>query len=165
MQHPCRWVMNVCLEEAHRGAAAGQYPIGAAIVSSDGKILSKAYNQIRKQTDPTAHPEILAIRQAASKKRNRHLPDCFLYTTLEPCPMCTAAAIWARLAGIVFGASQQDVVMWSEGHNSESLSWRQILVPSKTIVSKGTPRLELHEGFMSQECKMLLTPPRAWGQI
>ena len=147
--------MTLCLEQARKGAAEGQYPVGAAVVANDGEILSIEHNRVHAAADPTAHTEVLAIRQAAAKRASRHLPDCFLYTTLEPCPMCAAAAIWARMIGIVFGASQQDAVIWAQTHTSENFTWRQILVPCSDIVTKGTPVLTLHEGFMRDECRSL----------
>ncbi len=138
--------MKLCLEEARKGAAEGQYPVGAIVVTNGGEILSMQHNRIRAAADPTAHPEVLAIREAAAKRGSRHLPDCFLYSTLEPCPMCAAATIWARVEGIVFGAFYQDAVIWAQAHKSETFTWRQILVSCSDIVSKGTPVLTIHEG-------------------
>ena len=69
--------------------------------------------------------------------------------------MCAAAAIWARLEGIVFGAFYQDAVIWAQEHKSETFTWRQILVSCSDIVSKGTPVLTIHEGFLREECQAL----------
>ena len=147
--------MARCVEEARRGAARGQYPVGAAVVTRDGEILSLQHNQVCSSADPTAHTEVLAIRQAALRRSSRHLPDCFLYTTLEPCPMCAAAAVWARMTGIVFGASQRDAVLWAAERPSGDFTWRQILVPCHDIVAKATPILTVHGGVMREECRGL----------
>ena len=69
--------------------------------------------------------------------------------------MCAAAAIWARLEGIVFGAFYQDAVIWAQEHKSETFSWRQILISCSDIVSKGTPLLTVQGGFMRDECQAL----------
>ena len=96
--------MRAALEEAEKGAAAGEVPVGAVVVSPEGKILGRAYNRPVGAKDPTAHAEILALRQAARKVGNYRLAGCRLVVTLEPCPMCAGAAVAARIAEIVYGA-------------------------------------------------------------
>jgi len=96
--------MRAALQEAEKGAAAGEVPVGAVIVSPEGKILARAYNRPVSAKDPTAHAEILALRQAARKVGNYRLAGCRLVVTLEPCPMCAGAAVAARVAEIVYGA-------------------------------------------------------------
>jgi tRNA(adenine34) deaminase len=96
--------MRAALLEAEKGAAAGEVPVGAVVVSPEGKILARAYNRPVLAKDPTAHAEILALRQAARKVGNYRLAGCRLVVTLEPCPMCAGAAVAARVAEIVYGA-------------------------------------------------------------
>lgn len=95
--------MREALIEAECAGAAGEIPIGAVIVK-DGKPIARAHNLCETLHDPTAHAEILAIREAARAVGSWRLSDCTLYVTLEPCPMCTGAAINARLSRIVYAA-------------------------------------------------------------
>jgi len=96
--------MRAALREAEKGAVAGEIPVGAVVVSPEGKILARAHNRSVGSNDPTAHAEILALRSAARKIGNYRLPGCRLVVTLEPCPMCAGAAVIARMSEIVYGA-------------------------------------------------------------
>ncbi len=95
--------MDVALEEAKAAAQRGEVPVGAVIVQA-GKVIARAGNRTRTLSDPTAHAEILALRQACAKLGER-LPDCDLYVTLEPCPMCAAALSFARIRRLYYAAS------------------------------------------------------------
>ena len=95
--------MQIALEEARAAAEMDEVPVGACIVKN-GKIIARAHNMREASADPTAHAEVIAIREAARVLKNWRLTGCTLYVTLEPCAMCTGAAINARLARIVFGA-------------------------------------------------------------
>jgi tRNA(adenine34) deaminase len=95
--------MREALVEAERGKAAGEVPIGAVIVL-DGAIVGRAHNAPVALSDPTAHAEVLALREAARKADNYRLPGATLYVTLEPCAMCCGAVLQARLARLVYGA-------------------------------------------------------------
>lgn len=96
--------MRAAIREAEKGAAAGDVPVGAVVVSPEGKILARAHNRPVTSNDPTAHAEILALRAAARKIGNYRLTGCRLVVTIEPCPMCAGAAVAARVAAIVYGA-------------------------------------------------------------
>jgi tRNA(adenine34) deaminase len=96
-------VMRVALAEARAGLAAGEVPVGAVVVVRD-VIVGQAHNAPIGLVDPSAHAEVLALREAARKIGNYRLPDATLFATLEPCAMCCGAAIQARLARIVYGA-------------------------------------------------------------
>lgn len=96
--------MQEALVEARRGALAGEVPIGAVVVI-DGRIVSRAHNAPIGSSDPTAHAEVLALRGAARAVGNYRLTGATLYVTLEPCPMCCGAALQARIADLVYGAS------------------------------------------------------------
>src|SRR5919108_2240260 len=95
--------MREALVEAERGKAAGEVPIGAVIVL-DGTIVGRAHNAPVALNEPTAHAEVLALREAARKADNYRLPGATLYVTLEPCAMCCGAVLQARLARLVYGA-------------------------------------------------------------
>jgi tRNA(Arg) A34 adenosine deaminase TadA len=97
--------MQMALDEAAAAAKAGEVPVGAVLVSEDGKVLARARNQMRHRHDPTAHAEIGAIRAACEKLGNERLNDCSLYVTLEPCPMCAGAIAEARIAKLFYGAA------------------------------------------------------------
>ena len=94
--------MRIALQEAHRAEAEGEVPVGAVVVC-EGRIVASASNQIIAHRDPTAHAEMLALRQAAQKEGNYRLTRCTLYATLEPCAMCAGAAVLARLERLVYG--------------------------------------------------------------
>jgi len=96
-------VMRVALAEARAGLAAGEVPVGAVVVVGD-VIVGQAHNAPIGLVDPSAHAEMLALREAARKIGNYRLPDATLFSTLEPCAMCCGAAIHARLARVVYGA-------------------------------------------------------------
>ncbi|MCY7367527.1 MAG: tRNA adenosine(34) deaminase TadA [Chamaesiphon sp.] len=83
---------------------AGEVPVGAIIVSSEGKIIAEGENRRERDRDPTAHAEIVAIRAAGAHLNSWHLDQCTLYVTLEPCPMCAGAIVAARLGMLVYGA-------------------------------------------------------------
>ena len=95
--------MNVALSEAKAAAQRGEVPVGAVIVAG-GKVIAKAGNRTRELSDPTAHAEMLVIREASAKLGER-LTGADLYVTLEPCPMCASAISHARIARVYYGAS------------------------------------------------------------
>jgi tRNA(adenine34) deaminase len=96
--------MQMALEEARAAQARGEVPVGCVIVR-EGKIVARAGNRTLADRDPTAHAELLAIRQAASALKSERLTDCDLYVTLEPCAMCAAAMAFARIRRVYFGAA------------------------------------------------------------
>lgn len=96
--------MRLALEQAALARADGEVPVGAVVVK-DGEVLAVGYNQPIGRHDPTAHAEIVALRLAAEKLGNYRLPGCELYVTLEPCAMCSGAMMHARLARVVYAAS------------------------------------------------------------
>lgn len=96
--------MQAALDEAREGASAGEVPIGAVVVK-DGAVLARAHNIPRTSHDPTAHAEILVIREAARLLGNERLDGCELWVTLEPCAMCAGAISHARIARLYYAAS------------------------------------------------------------
>ena len=95
--------MQAALAQAREAAAAGEVPIGAVVVSG-GQIIARGQNSVIRANDPTAHAEIVALRQAATALGNYRLNGCTLYVTLEPCAMCAGAIIHARLDRLMFAA-------------------------------------------------------------
>ena len=96
--------MELALEEARAAAAAGEVPVGAVLVDEQGQVLARAHNLVERLHDPTAHAELLAIRDAAQRLGTKRLQGATLYVTLEPCAMCAQAIAFARLRRVVFGA-------------------------------------------------------------
>jgi tRNA(adenine34) deaminase len=96
--------MRLALKEAEKARLEDEVPVGAVLVSESGAILASAHNQTIGSSDPTAHAEVLALRQAAEKLANYRLLNTTLYVTIEPCPMCMGAIVHARVARVVFGA-------------------------------------------------------------
>jgi tRNA(adenine34) deaminase len=99
----CHW-MQRAMVLAQKAGEAGEVPVGAIIINSQGQVLAEAENRRERDCDPTAHAEILALRQAGQQQQNWHLNHCTLYVTLEPCPMCSGAIIQARIGLLVYGA-------------------------------------------------------------
>jgi tRNA(adenine34) deaminase len=97
--------MARALIEARAAAIRGEVPIGAVVCAADGAIIAAAGNRTLELRDPTAHAEILAIRAACTAINNERLVGCTLHVTLEPCPMCASAIAQARIATLVYGAS------------------------------------------------------------
>jgi tRNA(Arg) A34 adenosine deaminase TadA len=96
--------MEIALDEARTAATRGEVPVGAAVVGPDGTVLGRAGNEVEARHDVTAHAELLALRAAAALLGQTRLPDCDLFVTLEPCPMCAQATSFFRIRRLVFGA-------------------------------------------------------------
>jgi tRNA(adenine34) deaminase len=96
--------MDLALDEARAAALRGEVPIGAVVVRA-GEVIARAGNRTRELCDPTAHAEVLAIRAACQVMQSERLPDCDLYVTLEPCPICAGTISAARIARLYFGAA------------------------------------------------------------
>jgi tRNA(adenine34) deaminase len=101
---PSAAFMRLALEQARHAWDLGEVPVGAVVVK-DGVVIARGYNQPIGKHDPTAHAEIVALRAAAEVLGNYRLPGCELYVTLEPCVMCSGAMMHARLARVVYGAT------------------------------------------------------------
>jgi tRNA(Arg) A34 adenosine deaminase TadA len=97
-------IMRLAYEEAAAAAARGEVPVGAVVLSAEGRVLARDGNRILELHDPTAHAEMLAIRAGAATLGNERLVGASLFVTLEPCAMCACAASFARLARVVFAA-------------------------------------------------------------
>jgi tRNA(adenine34) deaminase len=96
--------LRLAMAEAQAAEAAGEVPVGALVLSPEGAVLGRGNNQVLRAHDPTAHAEIVALRQAGAALANYRLPGCTLVCTLEPCAMCAGAILHARIARLVYAA-------------------------------------------------------------
>ena len=100
--------MKLALDEARKGVKDGDGgPFGAVIVRN-GKVIASAHNMVLKYNDPTAHAEVQAIRKACNLLNSPLIPDCEIYSTCEPCPMCLSAIMWARIPTVYYGCTKED---------------------------------------------------------
>ncbi len=153
MMKPSKEFMNIAIKEAEKSYEKGGYPIGAVIIKND-KIIAGGRSLAKTKNDPTSHAEIDAIRNATQKLDSMYLEDCILYTTLEPCAMCTAASVWAKLKGIVYGATMEDAIKFacSVKDKDISLSYRQIRIKCRDVIKKSDNKPEIIEGFERKKC-------------
>ncbi len=97
--------MKIALELAKKAAEEGDIPVGAIVVAPDGELIGSGRNRRRIEHDPTAHAEIVALREAAEKLQRWNLAGCTMFVTLEPCPMCAGSLVQARISRLVYGCS------------------------------------------------------------
>jgi len=95
--------MRMALEEADAAAEGGEVPVGCVVVDADGRVLARGHNARESLADPTAHAEMIALREAAARALSWRLDGATAYVTLEPCPMCAGALVHARVARVVYG--------------------------------------------------------------
>jgi tRNA(adenine34) deaminase len=134
--------MRRALALAGEAAAIDEVPVGALVVSPDGRVIGSGFNRREIDQDPTAHAEMFAIRQAAAAIGSWRLVDCDLYVTLEPCAMCAGAIVLARLRRLVFGAADPKAgFCGSLGDlvRDERLNHRVTLVPGVLAEECGEP--------------------------
>src|SRR5437867_2211154 len=134
--------MDLALAEARKAEVAGEVPVGAVVVSS-GTVIGRGFNQPISQNDPTAHAEIVALREAAQRQQNYRLVNATMYCTVEPCVMCAGAMIHARIARFVFGTP--DPKAGSAG------SIYNVLTDPRL-----NHRVEVVSGIREEECASLL---------
>lgn len=135
--------MGLALIEARKALELGEVPVGAVVVQADGEVLACDHNRRETERDPTAHAEILALRQAARKLNTWRLDGVTVYVTLEPCPMCAGALVQARVKRLVYGAP--DV----RGGAVDSV-FHLVEHPSLNH------RVEVVAGVREEECRLLL---------
>ncbi|UKH42311.1 tRNA adenosine(34) deaminase TadA [Actinobacillus pleuropneumoniae serovar 4 str. M62] len=136
--------MQYALELADRAEVIGEIPVGAVLVDQEGNIIGEGWNQVIQLSDPSAHAEMLAIRQAGKVQRNYRLLDCTLYVTLEPCTMCAGAILHSRLRRLVFGASDYKTgAIGSRFHLFEDYKMNHFL--------------EIRGGVLAEECSQKIS--------
>ena len=137
--------MGLAIEQAKQAANQNEIPIGAVLVDLEsGELLSEGYNQPISSSDPTAHAEIVVLRQASNRRKNYRLAATALYVTVEPCTMCVGALMHARISLLVFGAREPKA---------------GVVVSQKQLLEESfyNHRLNYLEGIMAEECGALLT--------
>jgi tRNA(adenine34) deaminase len=132
------YFMRLALEEAKKGDA----PYGAVIVK-DNAAIAVAHNTVRKDSDPSAHAEINAIRSLTAKLKSPSLEGYSIYTTGEPCPMCAAACIWTGISEIIYGASIKDL---TDSNQS------QINISCEEVIAKSFRNIKVTRGILRKEC-------------
>jgi tRNA(adenine34) deaminase len=137
-----RQYMRMAIEQAHLAAQSGEVPVGAVLVRN-GQVISKAFNKPIANHDPSAHAEMLALREAALADKNYRIPGSTLYVTLEPCAMCSGAMLHARVERLVFGAP--DPKTGAAGSVLDLFSSKQI-----------NHQTSAEGGIMGEECGQLL---------
>ena len=137
-----RQFMQQAIEQAKLAAIAGEVPVGAILVR-DGQVIARAFNKPISNHDPSAHAEMLALREAALSEENYRLPGTTLYVTLEPCAMCSGAMLHARIDRVVYGAP--DPKTGAAGSVLDIFSSKQI-----------NHQTAIEGGMMSEECGKLL---------
>ena len=138
--------MRIALDEAMRPTPPGvtpDLPIGAIVLNPDGDVIARARNQREATGDPTAHAEVLALREAAAVVGEWRLTGCTLVVTLEPCPMCAGAAAMSRISRVVFGA-------WNTEYGAAGSHWD--LLRDKRMAH----RPEVVSGVLEDECGRLV---------
>ena len=135
--------MALALLEAEKAGQMGEVPIGAILVSENGTILSATHNRTIDLADPTAHAEILALREAGSKINNYRLLNTILYVTVEPCIMCMGAIVHARISEVVFGTIDPK---WGAAGSLYNFSEDDRL----------NHRVAITKGVCEQECRRLI---------
>src|SRR5258708_28666118 len=135
--------MEQALAQARLAAEAGEVPVGALVIK-DGEIVGSGHNRNLIGNDPTAHAEIIAVRQAAARLGNHRLGGCVMFATIEPCAMCAGAMIHARLARLVYGAS--DPKAGAAGSVLQVLNHPSL-----------NHRMEVTSGVLADRCSEILT--------
>jgi tRNA(adenine34) deaminase len=146
------WMQRAIALARQADAARGQNPIGCVIVR-DGKIVGEGCNEVDLRHDATAHAEIVSMRRAGVALQCDELRGATLYTTLQPCGMCTMASIWAKVGRIVYGAGRDDVhAQYFEDRHLDTVDF---------IRDAFRNDLTLQGGLLAQECAELYAPPDA----
>ena len=135
--------MREALHIAGTAFTTGDVPVGAIIVNKDGVVVGKGFNEREANSDPTAHAEIVAIRNAASRLQNSRLDGCTIIVTLEPCAMCAGAIAQSRISKLIFGA-------WDEKAGAVGSVWDVLRDPRSIF------RVEVTSGVLENECAALL---------
>jgi tRNA(adenine34) deaminase len=142
MKKTDEYFLREALKEAAKAEILGEVPVGAVVVEND-TIVGRGHNLSITKNDPTAHAEIVALRNAAKKLKNYRLPGCKIYVSIEPCPMCAGALVWARIAEVVFGAPDSKAGACGSVVN---------IVYNKKLAH----RMKITGGLLEPECRSLI---------
>ena len=141
MAHDHQHFMDICIELARNAGADGNRPLGSLIVDDAGNILSQGTNRVYTDSDPTAHGEMVVIRDVSAKRRTQELSGLTLYTSMEPCPMCCWAILETKIRRLVLGARHADIGRTDLGRYS-----------IETMLEFTGRSIELVTGVKQQEC-------------
>lgn len=139
---PHETFMRAALDEARHGSEAGEVPVGAVVVL-DGEVVGRGFNQPITASDPTAHAEIVALREAARALGNYRLVGTTMYVTIEPCLMCVGALVHARIGTVVFGATEPKAGALVSSCRAHELPWLN-------------HRIEVVGGILEEECRAVI---------
>jgi tRNA(adenine34) deaminase len=137
-------LMRLAIDVAKSATRTGDVPVGAIVINSDGVLIGRGFNEREANNDPTAHAEIVAIRNATSRLQNSRLDGCTLIVTLEPCAMCAGAIAQSRISKVIFGA-------WDEKAGAVGSIWDVLRDPRSIF------KVEVSAGVLEDECAELLT--------
>ena len=146
--------MELAIKEAQLAQQHGDYAVGA-VLARGNEVIAKSGNRSKRDESPIAHAETLAIIKASRFLKRRHLENCVLYCTHEPCPMCASVIVWARLKGVVYGARYQDMKKYRKLNGNRHYLWRTIDIPSRQIFEKSTEKIEVIKDFLRDTCLKL----------
>ncbi|MEM9244298.1 MAG: nucleoside deaminase [Cyanobacteria bacterium P01_F01_bin.153] len=150
--------MAIAQKEADLAAQKGDVPVGATILNSQGHPIGRGHNQKHALGDPTAHAEILALREVGRSRQNWHLNDCALYVTLEPCPMCAGALVQGRIGLLVFGVPEPKSGAITSIMNLATQPWSNHYFPVIAGVNAVQCRLQLADWFVHKRNSATDTP-------
>ena len=136
--------MRQALQQAQQAAAQNEVPVGAVLIDASGELVAAGHNHPIGAHDPTAHAEIVVLREAARRLKNYRLPDTTLYVTLEPCTMCVGALVQARVARVVYGAIEPKTGAIQSAHRLFEQG-------------KFNHYPDIHGGVMEAECAALIS--------
>ena len=136
-------LMRAAIEVCRKGIAEHQSPFGAVIADRDGEIVVAEHNRVRLDSDATAHAEITAIREACKKLATTDLSGHIIVSTCEPCPMCASAIHWARLDGVVYGASIED---------ASAANFNELSLASEKVYRDGGSRVKIFPRVPRDDC-------------
>ena len=137
-------LMRLAIDVARIAPSTGDVPVGAIVFNSDGVVIGKGFNEREANNDPTAHAEVVAIRNAASRLQKSRLDGCTLIVTLEPCAMCAGAIAQSRISKVIYGA-------WDEKAGAVGSVWDVLRDPRSIF------KVEVAAGVLEAECAALLT--------
>jgi tRNA(adenine34) deaminase len=137
-------LMALALDVARSATLTGDVPVGAIVITSEGVVIGRGFNEREANNDPTAHAEVVAIRAAAARLQKPRLDGCTLIVTLEPCAMCAGAIAQSRISNVIFGA-------WDEKAGAVGSVWDVLRDPRSIF------KVEVTSGVLEEECAALLT--------
>ena len=137
-------LMRAALDVARIASQTGDVPVGAIVINAEGVVIGKGFNEREANNDPTAHAEVVAIRNAAARLQKSRLDGCTLIVTLEPCAMCAGAIAQSRISKVIFGA-------WDEKAGAVGSVWDVLRDPRSIF------KVEVTSGVLESECAELLT--------